>query len=319
MSGATVPSEQLLFREGRSRDLRVTFGLFERALASAAQSLGIEPPGSEPSETEIEKRWRRSRSLVEFLAAQEGCYWVCEEGGVIVGYARVVRFDGMEELTEVMVGPSHQGRGIGRGLMQRCWPDPPTPDLSRLVVAAGTLVDLSLYTDFGTMPITGHWHMRQRTETYLKRRAVETDVTEEAVHVLKDDRAVAEWKRLEPPAIGHDRPLLHEFFGRERTCLATLEDGEVTGLCWVSAEGDIGPGVGVNAEALVPMALAALDRVAKAKEPEYLSIFVTTESWWLLRRLRELGFRVFWPSWIMCSEPPPALDRYLPTRPSYIL
>jgi GNAT superfamily N-acetyltransferase len=321
LSGAAVPSEELQFREGRSRDLRETFDLFERALAGAAQSLGILPPGTSPDPPELEERWRRSRSLIEFLAAQEGCYWVCEDAGAIVGYARMVRFDGMDQLTEVMVEPPHQGRGIGRGLLQRCWPDPPTLELGRIVVAAGTLVDLSLYTEFGTMPITGHWHMRHRTDGYLERRAHETDAdaTEPGVHVLKDDGAVAEWKRLEPPAIGHDRPLLHEFFGRERTCLATLEDGEATGLCWVSAEGEIGPGVGVNAEALVPVVLAALDRVAKIKEPEHLSIFCTTESWWLLRRLRELGFRVFWPSWIMCSVPLPGLDRYLPTRPSYIL
>jgi hypothetical protein len=48
-------------------------------------------------------------------------------------------------------------------------------------------------------------------------------------------------------------------------------------------------------------------------------VFCTTDSWWLLRRLRELGFRVFWPSWIMCSVPLPGLDRYLPTKPAYLL
>lgn len=319
MTGAAVPSEELQFREGRARDLRATFGLFERALAGTAQGLGIMPPGSTPDEGEVERRWRRFRPFVEFLAAQEGGYWLCEDGGALVGYARVVRFGEMEQLTEVMVEPSHHGRGIGRALLQRCWPTPPTPDLGRLVVAAGSLVDLSLYTDFGAMPATGHWHMRQRTSAYLERRAAEVDVPASEVHVLTDEGAVVEWKRLEPPALGHHRTALHEFFGRERTCLATLDGDQATGLCWVSTEGDIGPAVGVSAEALVPVVLAALDRVAKTKEPEHLSVFCTTESWWLLRRLRELGFRVFWPSWIMASVPPPDLACYLPTRPPYLL
>jgi GNAT superfamily N-acetyltransferase len=192
MTGASVPSEQLLFREGRSRDLHATFALSERALADTAQRLGAMPPGSVPDEHAIELQWQRSRALVEFMAAQEGCYWVCEEAGAIVGYARVVRFNGMEELTEVMVEPSHHGRGIGRGLMERCWPEPPTPELGRIVVAAGTTVDLSLYTEFGTMPSTGHWHMRQRTSDFLERRAQETDATEPGVHMLEDDGAVAE-------------------------------------------------------------------------------------------------------------------------------
>ena len=317
---AMVPSEQLLFREGRPRDLEATFALSERALADTAQMLGVVPRGEVPGEAEIARDWTRMRSLIEFMAAQPGgCYWLCEDEGKLVGYGRVVQFGGMEELTELMVEPSHHGRGIGRALIQRCWPEAPSPELSRIVVAAGSLIDLSLYSDFGTMPITGHWHMRQRTERSLERRAHETDTTEPAVHMLKDEGAVAAWKRLEPPAIGQNRPQLHEFFGRERTCLATLADSEATALCWVSADGDIGPAVAATAEALVPVVLAALDRVAMTKEPEHLSVFCTTDSWWLLRRLRELGFRVFWPSWIMCSVPIPGLDRYVPTRPPYIL
>ena len=53
------------------------------------------------------------------------------------------------------------------------------------------------------MPVSGHWHLRHRTEEYLERRSQEIDATEPAVHALTPDRAVAEWKRLEPP---RDRP-----------------------------------------------------------------------------------------------------------------
>jgi hypothetical protein len=141
------------------------------------------------------------------------------------------------------------------------------------------------------------------------------------VHALTPDRAVSEWKRLEPPAIGHKRPLLHEFFGRTRTCLATMdgEGGRATALCWVSGDGDIGPAVGEEAQDLVPVVLAALDRVAKAQEPESVGVFCTTDSWWLLDRLRRLGFRVHWPGWVMSSVPLPGLDRYLATRPARLL
>ena len=69
----------------------------------------------------------------------------------------------------------------------------------------------------------------------------------------------------------------------------------------------------------VRIVAAALDRVAKTQEPEELSLFCTTIAWWLLRRLRGLGFRVYWPSWVMCSVPLPGLDRYLPTHPVRLL
>ena len=77
--------------------------------------------------------------------------------------------------------------------------------------------------------------------------------------------------------------------------------------------------MGESAEDLVPVVLAALDRVAKMQEPESLGVFCTTDSWWLLDRLRRLGFRVHWPAWVMSSVPIPGLDRYLPTRPARLL
>jgi selenocysteine-specific elongation factor len=64
---------------------------------------------------------------------------------------------------------------------------------------------------------------------------------------------------------------------------------------------------------------AALDRVAAGRDLEVLNVYATTLSWWLLRRLRKLGFHVFWPSWVMCSAPLPGLDRYAPTRPTRLL
>ena len=156
---------------------------------------------------------------------------------------------------------------------------------------------------------------------YQERRSQEIDVTEPAVHVLEAGRAVTEWKRLEPPAIGHRRPHLHEFFSRTRTCLATMdeENGRATALCWVGGNCDIGPAVAATPEELVPVVLAALDRVAKTREPETFGVFCATDSWWMLRRLRGLGFRVHWPSWVMASLPLPGLDRYLPTRPPHLL
>ena len=163
--------------------------------------------------------------------------------------------------------------------------------------------------------------MRQRVDRYLEHRAAESDVAEPDVHVLTTERAVEEWKRLEPDAIGHERPRLHEFFGRTRNCLATVdaESGHATAVCWVSNLGEIGPAVGRSPESLVPVVLASLDRVAKMQEPESFGIFCTTESWWLLNRLRGLGFRVHWPAWILSSVPLPGLDRYVATRPPRLL
>jgi GNAT superfamily N-acetyltransferase len=310
------------FREGRASDLRAVFDLGERAWDASRRTRGLMGSDEARTSEELDAQWERERAFLEFVAAQEhGAFWICEGGDEMVGYTRAARFGAMDELTELWVSPQHAGRGIGRALLERVWPDSPTPDLGRVVLTLGTPSDLTLYTDFGVMPVGGHWHLRHRAERYLERRATEVDSHEPGVHVLTSERAVEEWKRLEPSAIGHERPRLHEFFGRRRNCLARVDPGTAlaSALCWVSSEGDIGPAVGETAEDLVPVVLAALDRVAKAQEPETFGVFCTTDSWWLLDRLRRLGFRVHWPAWVMSSVPLPGLDRYLPTRPARLL
>jgi GNAT superfamily N-acetyltransferase len=319
---AAEPLSDLVLREGATSDLPTTFALSERAMHEAAARLGAVPRDPPLTDARIRADWLRHRSLIEFLAAQpDGRYVIAEEDERPVGYARVVRFGGIEQLTELMVDPRRQGRGVGRALLEHCWPGDPSPELGRVVVAAGAPNDLTLYTEFGVMPVGGHWHMRARAEDYLFRRSQETDAPVPAVHVLKPDRAIEEWRRLEPDAIAHDRAALHAFFARDRTCLAYTPPGgeRPAALCWVSSEGDIGPSVAEVAGDLVPVITAALDRVAKSREPETLGVYVTTLSWWLIRRLRQLGFQVFWPSWVMCSVPLPGLDRYAPTRPPQVL
>jgi GNAT superfamily N-acetyltransferase len=313
---------ELSFREGRASDLQTVFELGEVAWDASRRARGLLPPDQRRTDEELREDWRRERPLIEFLAAQAGgCFLVCQEGDELVGYVLVARFGSMDEMAELWVAPSHAGRGVSRGLLERCWPKPPTPELGRLLVALGTPADLTFFTQFGVMPVGGHWHMRQRVDRYLEQRAAERDVAEPDVHVLTTERAVEEWKRLEPDAIGHERPRLHEFFGRTRNCLATVdpESGHATAVCWVSNLGEIGPAVGKSPESLVPVVLASLDRVAKMQEPETFGIFCTTESWWLLNRLRGLGFRVYWPAWILSSVPLPGLDRYVATRPPRLL
>ena len=317
----TAAATGYAFREGRLRDLRATFSISAIAVHHTATRMGL-IDGPPPAEAQIELEWHGQRELVEFIAAQPGgSYWICESKGEPVGYARVARFGEMEQLTELMVLPGHHGRGIGRGLLERCFPSDPTPNLGRLVVAAGATGDLTLYSDFGVMPVAGHWHLRASATDYAERRALEIDSTDPAVHALEADRAAAEWKALEPRAIGHRRPDLHDFFARTRNCLATMdpETGNATGLCWVGPSGDVGPAVAVTPADLVPVVLAALDRVAKTIGPPNFGVYCATDSWWLLRRLRNLGFKVHWPGWVMSSIPLPGLDRYMPMRPPHLL
>jgi GNAT superfamily N-acetyltransferase len=316
-----VVAEDVSYRDGSAADLRTTFALGQRTMHAHFVDQGLVSGAPDAGAAQIDASWARYRSLEEWLDAQERRYVIAEDGDGPLAFARVVRFDGMEELTDLMVDPDQQGTGVGRALLDQVWRGDPSPQLARLVVATGNPRDLSLYTEFGVMPVAGHWHMRVETSVYLGRRSQETDATEAGqVVVLTPERAVAEWRRLEPAALGYDRSALHEFFSRDRTCLATVnQDGTTRALCWVSGDADIGPAVGAGPADVITVVLAALDRVAKSQEPLELGLYVCTPSWHLLHRLRTLGFRVWWPSWIMCSIPLPGLDRYVPTKPPLLL
>jgi GNAT superfamily N-acetyltransferase len=310
---------EFTLRDGRASDLQAVFELGEDARGASRRERGLVAAGEE---AELHAEWERERPLVKFLAGQsDASFCVAEVDGELAGYLLVAHFGTMDELVELWVAPAHTGLGIGHALLEHVWPQSPSNELGRVVVSVGLPSDLTLFTEFGVMPMSGHWHMRHRVDAYLEQRAQELDAAEPDVHGLTPDRAVEEWKRLEPGAIGHERPLLHEFFGRTRSCLATMDaqSGHASGLCWVSSEGEIGPAVGESPEDLVPVLLAAFDRVAKLQEPETIGVFCATDSWWLLDRLRRLGFTVHWPAWIMSSVPLPGLDRYVPTRPPRVL
>lgn len=317
----TPSAEPLVYREGGHGDLRTTFGISARAVYDTAKRMGI-LDGAPPTPDQIEAEWRLQREVVDFLARQpDGSYWVCEDAGEVVGYARVCRFEALEQLTELMVMPSHHGRGIGRELFERCFPTAPEPGRPRLVVAAGATVDLSLYSGFGLMPIAGHWHVRATLAAYLAARAREAADGGPAVEALDPAAAADAWRRLEPAAIGCSRPSLHDFLARTRTCLAALggPGGEPSALCWLGPGGDVGPAVAREPDDLVPVVVAALDRVARTRAPQLLGVYCTSDAWPLLARLRGVGFRVHWPGFVMGSSRPPGLDRYLAMRPPHLL
>ena len=117
---AAEPAPDLVFRPGTAADLSTTFELSERAMHAAASRQGAVPADAPLTDARIRADWLRQRSVIEFIAAQpDGRYLVCEGAEGPIGYARVVRFGAMEQLTELMVAPAHQGHGVGRALGPR--------------------------------------------------------------------------------------------------------------------------------------------------------------------------------------------------------
>src|SRR5213078_412619 len=143
-----MAEDDVSIRQGSAADLRTTFALSDRTMHTLAMDQGILRGTGERSAEQVQESWARHRSLIEFLDAQERQYLIAENSAGPVAYVRVVRFEGMEELTDLMVEPSHQGKGLGRRLLEQVWPGDPSPAMGRVVIATGEPRDLSLYTEF---------------------------------------------------------------------------------------------------------------------------------------------------------------------------
>ncbi len=115
----------LTFREGRLGDLKAAFDLGELAWDVSRKARGLLAPDHERRPEELRARWTHERPLLEFIAAQPGSFWICEDGGEPVGYIRVSRFGSMDELTELWADPSHAGRGWAGRCSSAAGPSPP--------------------------------------------------------------------------------------------------------------------------------------------------------------------------------------------------
>src|SRR6185295_12550360 len=64
----------------------------------------------------------RRRPLFEHLARSAEEFWIAEEAGDAIGYARSILRDNALELTEFFVLPGRQSAGVGRELLARAFP-----------------------------------------------------------------------------------------------------------------------------------------------------------------------------------------------------
>ncbi len=79
----------------------------------------------------LSELWERRRPLMEHLTRNSEQFWVAENEGKVIGYARSIlrpgrgRASGVPqhlELTEFFVLPGEQSRGVGGELLKRAFP-----------------------------------------------------------------------------------------------------------------------------------------------------------------------------------------------------
>lgn len=298
-------------RPGTTADLRAAFDVFVVATADVDRRLG---QSSEPSAwgnpVFVEGYWSRRRPLLEHLARTAEHWYVAEDDGLVVGYARATLHDGVRELTEFHVRPDRQSQGIGRQLLERAFPA--AGARHRAILASTDVRALARYLQAGVYPRFPVYHLARAPAPVT----VSTDLTprrvphapETAAQLRVLDRAVLDFTRDETHEFlaSDDRELY--FYTRDGAVVAYAYFGSRSGPIAVLDEGDL-PAVLAHGETL---AAARGDAEYGVQVPLINSAAV---DYLLARRFRLEPFTVLF----MSDAPFGRFENYILTIPDFFL
>lgn len=113
----------------------------------AHRTLSAEYGETDPPITD-EDVGRLTRRIRYFLATDPGGSWVADDGGAMVGFAQASLRDGYWMLSLLATDPAHQGKGIGRGLLERALTLGP-PDSPGTIQSSRDPAAMALYASAG--------------------------------------------------------------------------------------------------------------------------------------------------------------------------
>lgn len=136
-------------RPGTLGDSFAVYQVFRRAIEDLTRRLNLVESEMDGPENDT-ARWREREPLWRHLSQTADQFWVTEDGGRVVGYARAIVRDGVQELTEFFVDPAHQSAGVGRELLARAFPQ--AGARRRVIVATVDGRAMTRYLQAGVYP-----------------------------------------------------------------------------------------------------------------------------------------------------------------------
>jgi GNAT superfamily N-acetyltransferase len=112
----------ITYRRGTLDDSQKTFNVFYRSIMDLGNRLNVMPISGGHNPEMIQNLGTRRQPLFEHLARTSDNYWVAEQDGKVIGFARSILRNGIRQLTEFFVLPEHQSAGVGHELLSRAFP-----------------------------------------------------------------------------------------------------------------------------------------------------------------------------------------------------
>ena len=219
----------ITYREGTIEDSFAVCQVFFKAISDYGERMNVMAitGGNDPEV--LKSLWQRRQSMFEFLARTASQFWVAEEDGEIVAYARSIEHDGLQELTEFFVLPRRQSGGLGRELLTRAFPD--AGSRFRTIIATLDERALSRYLKagvYGRFPIKYFFRTAETVD-------VKTDLTFEPMQLPKHLEGI---ESIDKNIVDHSRGPVHEWLARTREGFIYKRLGKLVGY------GYLGPSTG---------------------------------------------------------------------------
>jgi GNAT superfamily N-acetyltransferase len=220
----------ITYRKATANDSYAVFQVFSKSIIDLGERTNVMAITGGNHPEVLRSLWGHRKFLFDYLAESAAHFWVAEEDGKVIGYARSTEHDGLMDLTEFFVLPGQQSAGVGGELLARAFPQTDAPH--RVIAATMDERALSRYLRAGVYARFPIKYFSRKAEKVT----VETDLVIEPLQV---DLHLKDLDRIDRQIIGHVRADVHRWIASTRDGFVYKRDGEIVGYGYVG--GGSGP------------------------------------------------------------------------------
>jgi len=209
------------YRPGTLADSRIVHDIFRDSLTDLGNRINVQAftEGDDPEV--MAALWRDRSPMLDHLTATAEQFWIAEDAGKAIGYARTILRDGSRELTEFFVLPGHQSGGVGRELLKRAFIADGAHHRS-IVATIDTRAQVR-YLKAGVYPRFPIYYFGRKPEAVN----VPTDLTFE--HVTESPEVLAALREIDLKILGYRRDIDHAWIMTDRQCYLYRRGEKVVG------------------------------------------------------------------------------------------
>lgn len=306
---ATQQPTTITYRPGTPDDSYAVFLVLEHALADMLRRMGHTEPTSIADPVALAQMWAERGPLYAHLAATAEHFWVAEQGGQIVGYARATLRDGVRALTEFFVLPEAQGNGVGRALLSRAFPEGQAR--LRAVIASPEVRAQAIYMRHGLYPRCPIYYWYRTPEPIT----VMTDLTITPITDTPGNQAALD--EIDREILGHARAADHGYLLRDRQGLIYTRGDQVVGYGYIGHRN--GP-FALRHPDDFPAVLAHAESQAATAGRDHFGLEIPLLNRAALDHVLARGFQIEpFVAMLLSDTPFGRFDQYIITSPPFIL